>query len=148
MGWSQRRNIELAQRGRERVPGAGRSKLNDEHGCSICPPGREQHQDYYSELARRQQVQYDYRTPDGTLFTCIDDNLCACQARRNAWLVARVAAAQRERAKAEAEAEAEDAAAEAADQQRIAGLKARAEADDHNAMIDADLYRDSRGGYS
>ena len=67
-------------------------------------------------------VHYDYRTPDGALFTCIDVDLATCQERRNAWLVSRVADAQRARALAEAQ----DAA----------------------ALVDADLYRDSRtGGY-
>ena len=112
MGWSHRRNQELAQRGRERQAAL---KASD------CRPGREQHQEYYSELAGRRQVHYDYRTPDGTLFTCIDNTLADCQARRNAWLVERAESAQRERA--------------------------RAEAEDAASLVDADLYRNSDGGY-
>ncbi len=112
MGWSARRVQELNQRGRERKPALI---------AADCRPGREQHQEYYSELARRMQVHYDYRTPDGVLFSCLDITLATCQARRNAWLVERAEAAQRERAKAEAENQA--------------------------AMVDAQLYRDERGGY-
>ncbi len=76
----------------------------------------------YSRQTGGDVCHYDYRHPDGGLFSCIRPTLSDCQAARNAWLVERAEAARRERA--------------------------RPEAEDNAAMVDADLYRDSRGGYS
>jgi len=52
-------------------------------------PGQEQ----YEEFSRRGRdgkrkafVQYDYRSPDGVLFSCIKPTLEACRTKRDAWL--------------------------------------------------------------
>lgn len=58
---------------------------SDRNGCSTCPPGQEQWERYYSSLAGGWRVQYDYRTPDGKLFSCIAKSLEAARSRRGAW---------------------------------------------------------------
>ncbi len=97
MGWSHRL-AEQRRAERQQTP------MNDRYGCSTCPKGQERHEEYYDRISKCWRFRYDYRTPDGTLFTCIDNTLADCQARRNAWLVERAEAAQRER-----QAAAEDA---------------------------------------
>ena len=59
---------------------------SDRNGCSTCPPGEEQYEEYYSEISRRWLVQYDYRRPDGELFGCVAPTLEICRERRDAWL--------------------------------------------------------------
>lgn len=72
----------------------------DVHGCSTCPPGQERYEQYNlsgmtgnrwtgaDAKSKRTRVQYDYRTPDGELFSCIGLDLDDCRARRDAWLAA------------------------------------------------------------
>jgi len=36
-------------------------------------------------------VQYDYRAPDGVLFSCVGKSLPICRARRDEWLAKRQA---------------------------------------------------------
>jgi len=60
----------------------------DVNGCSTCPPGQEQAEIFWlkrlgKDIAR---VQYDYRHPDGRLFSCVAPNLEAARARRDEWL--------------------------------------------------------------
>jgi hypothetical protein len=85
---------------------------------------------YWSALANDYRVQYDYRHPDGTLFSCVRPTLAECQSARNAWLVERAEAAQHVAATARTRE------------------GAKTEAEDAASLVDADLYRDSRGGYS
>ena len=48
--------------------------------------GQEQHETYYSEVLRKELVQYDYRHIDGDLFSCVAPTLEACIRKRDAWL--------------------------------------------------------------
>ncbi len=136
MGWSARRTAELAQRQRDRteeLEARARLALN-RHGpieaasnllCGVvgadCPPGQSKHQMVYSRQTGTDVCHFNYRHPDGGLFSCIRPTLADCQAARNAWLVERAEAAQRERA--------------------------RAETEDAASMVDADLFRESNGRY-
>ena len=54
----------------------------DKKGCSTCLPGEEQYEEY-----KGRKVQYDYRTIDGTLFSCVDISLENCRTKRNKWLI-------------------------------------------------------------
>lgn len=36
---------------------------SDINGCSTCQNGQEYHESFYSDVLRRDLVQYDYRTP-------------------------------------------------------------------------------------
>lgn len=54
---------------------------------SKCKPGQEQHEVFKSRIHRNKQlVQYDYRHPDGTLFSCIADTLSDARKKRNEWM--------------------------------------------------------------
>lgn len=54
--------------------------------ASTCQPGTEQWESYYSAILRRDLFQYDYRTHDGALFSCVGKSLEVCRAKRDAWL--------------------------------------------------------------
>ena len=56
------------------------------NGCSTCKPGEEQYEFYYSDIVRKNLVQYDYRTPDGQLFSCVGISLEACRKKRDKWV--------------------------------------------------------------
>lgn len=58
----------------------------DINGCSITKPGEEHWEEYFSKLAQGIRVQYDYRTPDGELFSCIAKTLGAARQKRDQWL--------------------------------------------------------------
>lgn len=62
--------------------------MNDERGCSICQPGKENYETFTTKLRGKsiRKVQYDYRTPDGELFTCVGADLEDCRRRRDEWL--------------------------------------------------------------
>ena len=68
----------------------------DVNGCSTTAAGQEQWEDYYSIVTRRNLVQYDYRTPEGKLFSCVAQSLTVARARRDAWLKERAAKAKGE----------------------------------------------------
>ncbi len=53
---------------------------------STCPRGEEQYEPYYSDISKSFYVQYDYRTPDGTLFSCVAKDLDICRRRKEEWL--------------------------------------------------------------
>ena len=59
---------------------------NDVNGCSTCPAGQERFNIYWSPLAQDMRTQYDYRTPEGKLFSCIANSLEDAHAKRDAWL--------------------------------------------------------------
>src|SRR5512146_1578840 len=63
--------------------------IRDNAGCSTCPRGGEQWEEFYSELAKGTRVQYDYRTNDGTLYTTVARTLEEARARRDRWLESR-----------------------------------------------------------
>jgi len=60
---------------------------NDVNGCSTCPAGGEQYEEYNTPRGKR--VQYDYRAPDNTLFTCTAKSLEEARAKRDKWVEAR-----------------------------------------------------------
>lgn len=57
---------------------------SDIQGCSTCPRGAEQYEEFTWD--GRRCVQYDYRTPDGKLFSCIASSLPNARAKRDRWL--------------------------------------------------------------
>jgi len=62
---------------------------SDIDGCSTTARGQEQYEEYFSTLARDQRVQYDYRTPEGRLFSCVAKTLDEARRRRDTWLATR-----------------------------------------------------------
>lgn len=58
----------------------------DVHGVSTCPAGSERYERFYSPTLRAKRVQYDYRTPEGRLFSCVARTLAEARAQRDAWL--------------------------------------------------------------
>lgn len=58
----------------------------DVNGCSTTQKGQEQWEEYYSIHARDYRIQYDYRTPNGELFSCIAIDLESARAKRDEWL--------------------------------------------------------------
>lgn len=69
--------------------------INDNRGCSVCPAGSENYEIFTTRLRgkRVKLVQYDYRTPDGELFSTVASSLTECRHRRDEWLSKREAAA-------------------------------------------------------
>ena len=63
------------------------SKLT-QNGISTTAPGQEQWETFTSHLHRRpeKRIQYDYRTRNGILFSCVGKTLEACRNARDAWL--------------------------------------------------------------
>jgi hypothetical protein len=55
---------------------------SDVNGCSTTANGQEQ----YEYIQNFDRVQYDYRTPDGRLFSCIALTLEKARAKRDKWL--------------------------------------------------------------
>lgn len=64
---------------------------SDINGCSTCQAGREQYEFYTQTVGRKRRrlVQYDYRTPDGQLFSCVAASLEDARGRRDTWLANR-----------------------------------------------------------
>lgn len=59
----------------------------DRNGCSTCPIGGEQYEDFEFQLRPgEKQVQYDYRHTNGVLFSTIATTLEAARKKRDAWL--------------------------------------------------------------
>jgi len=58
----------------------------DINGCSVTPSGTEQYEYYWSVNLQSTSCQYDYRTQDGKLFSCIGTTLEFCREKRDAWL--------------------------------------------------------------
>ena len=59
---------------------------NDLNGCSTCQNGQEHYETFYSEIKRKDLVQYDYRTESGKLFSCVALSLNIAREKRDAWL--------------------------------------------------------------
>ena len=57
--------------------------------ASKCLPGKEQWEAYYSVVLDRELIQYDYRAPDGELFSTVAPTLEKARIRRDAWLASR-----------------------------------------------------------
>ena len=64
--------------------------MNDKNGCSMCREPGEERFEYYVDHSRpvrhRVKCQYDYRDPNGNLFSCVKPTLEACRAARYAWI--------------------------------------------------------------
>lgn len=58
----------------------------DVNGCSTTLAGQEQYEQYYSHLMHAWRYQYDYRTPEGKLFSTTALSLEKCREKRDAWL--------------------------------------------------------------
>lgn len=56
----------------------------DRDGCSTCPAGEERFEPFTRD--RQKFVQYDYRTPDGQLFSCVARTVQKARLQRDAWL--------------------------------------------------------------
>lgn len=58
------------------------------NGCSACLPGQENYTSYRTRIGRKKVTrwQYDYRTEDGELFSCVGVSLDSCRAKRDLWL--------------------------------------------------------------
>ena len=55
------------------------------NGCSTCANGSENYQ-RCTACNRKKYYQYDYRTEDGQLFSCVAPTLEQCRAKRDFWL--------------------------------------------------------------
>jgi hypothetical protein len=60
--------------------------ISDFRGTSTCLLGQEQYEDYYDRLLHVWRCQYDYRTPQGNLFSCVGRDLKDCRSKRDDWL--------------------------------------------------------------
>jgi hypothetical protein len=60
--------------------------LNDERGSSTCPRDEERYEIFRATCLGKDLVHYDYRAPDGMLFSCIAPNLERARKARDAWL--------------------------------------------------------------
>lgn len=60
----------------------------NQNGCSVCAAGQENHTTYNTKIGRKsvKRMQYDYRTPEGELFSCIGTNLEDCRRKRDEWI--------------------------------------------------------------
>ena len=59
------------------------------NGISACLRGEERYEYFTPAFARRtgkRYCQYDYRTDDGELFSCVAPTLDKCRVKRNEWL--------------------------------------------------------------
>lgn len=58
------------------------------NGCSVCAAGCENYTTFTTRLGRKsvKRVQYDYRTPEGVLFSCVGKDIEDCRRKRNEWL--------------------------------------------------------------
>ncbi len=59
------------------------------NGISVCPRGEERYEYFTATLARSRRkrlCQYDYRTEDGELFSCVAPTLEECRRKRDEWL--------------------------------------------------------------
>ena len=56
----------------------------DISGCSSCQNGEERIE--FFTIRTKTRVQYDYRTSDGQLFSCVADNLDVAREKRDRWL--------------------------------------------------------------
>lgn len=59
-----------------------------EGGVSTAKAGEEKYEKFTTRVGRKSRTmyQYDYRTPDGELFSCVAPSLEACRMRRDSWL--------------------------------------------------------------
>lgn len=57
--------------------------------ASECLPGKEQYESFLRRVgvgySKKRFVQYDYRAPDGVLFSCVRRTLAECRKERDLW---------------------------------------------------------------
>lgn len=58
--------------------------MDDDRGCSICTVGEERWESFTTARGN-ERVQFDYRTPDGDLFSTVAESLEECRAQRDSW---------------------------------------------------------------
>ena len=58
----------------------------DVNGCSTTARSQEQYEEFYSVASHGYRVQYDYRTPDGRLFSCMARTVQEARRKRDEWL--------------------------------------------------------------
>lgn len=63
--------------------------MNGPNGCSTCQPGQEKWEVFGSMITHKTEVQYEYRTPAGELFTTVRTSLDKCRQARDLWLKAK-----------------------------------------------------------
>ena len=54
----------------------------DKNGCSTCRAGEENYE-YYMDWRKQEMCQYDYRTPEGGLFSCVAPTLEQARQKRD-----------------------------------------------------------------
>lgn len=61
---------------------------NDVNGCSTCANGAENYEFFTMAIGRKKvrRIQYDYRAPDGELFSCVVGSLDEARKKRDEWL--------------------------------------------------------------
>jgi hypothetical protein len=59
----------------------------DVKGCSTTTNGTENYEQFYSSIAKKQLFQYDFRTKDGELFSCVSTSIEKCREKRDYWLL-------------------------------------------------------------
>ena len=57
---------------------------SDINGCSMVAAGQEHYEIFFHR--KKQYVQYDYRTPKGTLFSTVAPTLKAARSQRDKWV--------------------------------------------------------------
>lgn len=60
--------------------------INGNNGCSVCEAGKENYTTFIAMSRGIVFYQYDYRTPEGELFSCVGSNLDDCRRKRDEWL--------------------------------------------------------------
>jgi hypothetical protein len=59
----------------------------NKNGCSVCEQGQENYTTFHPAHRPKQTFyQYDYRHPDGELFSTVTPTLEECRSRRNEWI--------------------------------------------------------------
>ena len=53
---------------------------------SILQPGQEQHEIFKSPINKKKYCQYDYRAPNGELFSTVAPTLDLARSKRDKWL--------------------------------------------------------------
>lgn len=64
----------------------GEIMQSDTNGCSTCSKGKEHYEYWTGKIDGIERIQYDYRTPEGKLFSTIGRTLEICRNRRDKWL--------------------------------------------------------------
>lgn len=59
----------------------------NQNGISVCQAGKENYTTFVAGAFRgKEYIQYDYRTPEGILFSTVAPTLEECREQRDEWL--------------------------------------------------------------